>query len=214
MRINREGASTNSESGPRHHKEIHAPDPLQLPGKLPVPASTSRRDSLALRHAAQALVYCCLAALFLVYVFQIWSRGTETARRKVCRSQLHHLGLALQMYADDYDGMLPPGDGFLPRDLRAYVEDPAWFFCPSDDVSRPFLRRSRGELLTATSYTYRSPQGSVDAQPEVASFALMWDTNGGIATGAHRKGGNVLYLDGHLQWLPSRFWSAADWPWY
>ena len=62
----------------------------------------------------------------------------------------------------------------VPRDLRAYVEDPAWFFCPSDDVSRPFLRRSRGELLTATSYTYRSPQGSVDAQPEVASFALMW----------------------------------------
>lgn len=215
MLFQKKASSTDAKPESRHHKEVHAPDPLQLPGKLPMPAQASRINPQALRHTAQAFVFCGLAALFLVYIFQVWSRGTEAARRKVCRGHLHMLSLALQMYANDFDGSVPPPDGNLPRQILTYVDDPQWFLCPSDDASRPALRRIRsGEVMSLTSYTYHPPMSCrLDSEPDPAGFPFMWDTNGGVVTGAHRKGGNVLYLDGHIQWRPLRLWSAADWPW-
>ena len=80
------------------------------------------------------------------------SRSRETAKRANCTSQLHQIGTAAYMYADDNEDYLPPGNptlrsggqwlsylnrktpvglGYLWRDK--YLPSADVFYCPSWD---------------------------------------------------------------------------------
>jgi prepilin-type N-terminal cleavage/methylation domain-containing protein len=67
----------------------------------------------------------------------------EKGRQTTCLSNLGQLGKALHMYADDWNGYIPPynnldasarpgHDGLLVRAFWPYLREPRVWFCPSD----------------------------------------------------------------------------------
>ena len=62
-------------------------------------------------------------------------RAKQSANRIKCVNNMRQLGLAAQMYADDYDDEFPArrkGDEAWPRTLSPYFIAPELLLCPSD----------------------------------------------------------------------------------
>src|SRR5438270_305441 len=78
----------------------------------------------------ELLVVMAIISILVALLFPVFAAARAMARRTVCASQLHQLGLALQMYRQD--------EGELPLHLSdvnaAYVKDPRIFVCPADKL--------------------------------------------------------------------------------
>jgi len=85
----------------------------------------------------ELLVVIAIIAILAAILFPVFARARESARATTCRSNLHQLGLALHMYAQDYDELLPiePHAGnphpLLMAALRPYTKNMGLFYCPS-----------------------------------------------------------------------------------
>jgi prepilin-type N-terminal cleavage/methylation domain-containing protein len=102
----------------------------------------------------ELLVVIAIIALLAAILFPVLAQMRARAREAACRSQLRQIGLALQMYRDDYDE-LPP---HLSRLAPSYVNDARLFVCPSDAKAghhdgNDFLEGDR-YLKTGVSYDY------------------------------------------------------------
>jgi len=56
----------------------------------------------------ELLVVVAVISILGAMLLPVFSRARENARRTVCLNNLKQLGLATHMYAQDYDGYLPP----------------------------------------------------------------------------------------------------------
>ncbi|MFQ6131990.1 MAG: DUF1559 domain-containing protein [Armatimonadota bacterium] len=88
----------------------------------------------------ELLVVIAIIAILAAILFPVFSRAREKARQASCASNMKQLGLALIMYADDYDEMLPPryydagGGVFLHWDkdyVQPYIRNKQILLCPS-----------------------------------------------------------------------------------
>lgn len=104
----------------------------------------------------ELLVVIAIIAILAALIFPTFARARGKAREAQCKSNLKQLGLALEMYASDYDGLYPFAvdaadsncpqiwDGFpqwkalipyMPRlkdSLQPYVKNRELFHCASD----------------------------------------------------------------------------------
>ena len=62
----------------------------------------------------ELLVVVAIIALLISILIPSLTGAREYARRTVCKTNLHQFGLALAMYADDYDGFFPRYYGRYP----------------------------------------------------------------------------------------------------
>jgi prepilin-type processing-associated H-X9-DG protein len=109
-------------------------------------------------------------------------RPREAALRSTCISNEKLIGLAMTRYAKDHDDKLPTS----LNELRAYVDNPRTFVCPSArDQSNPNYEIVAGGQKLA----------DVVATPG----AMLLREN----PANHRVGGHVLFADGHVQWVPA-----------
>jgi prepilin-type N-terminal cleavage/methylation domain-containing protein/prepilin-type processing-associated H-X9-DG protein len=156
-----------------------------------------------------------LAALLLPAIAQ----ARERARRIGCASNLKQIGLGLKMYAGDHREKFPPSIKGVDR----YVAGQGKLFaCPSDGLRSP---TNKVEDMTAenNSYLYRIKDGDDAALSESTppNQLLMCDKNGAEDPptdvvegdkkwgGNHKfAGGNILFLDGHVEWYNS--YSATE----
>jgi prepilin-type N-terminal cleavage/methylation domain-containing protein/prepilin-type processing-associated H-X9-DG protein len=97
----------------------------------------------------ELLVVIAIIAILAGMLFPVFSRARESARRTKCASNLRQLGLALRLYADDYDGLmpltfhtptnqiwwgtaLPPPTGPIAHGrLFPYIRNLSIYFCPT-----------------------------------------------------------------------------------
>lgn len=91
----------------------------------------------------ELLVVIAIIAILAAIIFPVFSRAKENARKSVCVSNLRQLGMALKMYAQDWDERFPVdkytgnSDERLWRlilPLLPYVKNRGIFYCPSAPI--------------------------------------------------------------------------------
>lgn len=107
----------------------------------------------------------------------------EPAHRAVCRSNLKQIGLALSIYAKDFENHLPRR---LEELYPNYINDQALFECPSAPDPQ--------------SYVY-VPGLVADGD---ASRIVAFDRKGN-----HEDGRNVLFADGKVRWMSENGFSIT-----
>ena len=116
-----------------------------------------------------------------------------------CRSNLRQIGLAIQMYRNDFNDYFPPSFGTL---YPQYVSSRMVFVC-SEDMQK------QGHVETATvrglpvgpesgSYAYVRPRHPFGKIPDPSTAVVAFDRRGN-----HADGCNVLYADGHIEFRPN-----------
>jgi prepilin-type N-terminal cleavage/methylation domain-containing protein len=98
----------------------------------------------------ELLVVIAIIAVLAGILFPVFSRARESARRTACASNLKQLGLAIQMYASDADGLIPT-TFFAPHNmiwrddmgptaagrLMPYIRNLSLLFCPTSSTITP-----------------------------------------------------------------------------
>lgn len=108
----------------------------------------------------ELLVVIAIIALLAAILFPVFSAARADARRTACISNLRQIGLALNMYLQDFDG-LPP---HLSTLAGTYMTANGLFICPSDRAKGHYTGTNRLEgnlyLPSGVSYDY-DPEWSI-----------------------------------------------------
>jgi prepilin-type N-terminal cleavage/methylation domain-containing protein/prepilin-type processing-associated H-X9-DG protein len=110
----------------------------------------------------ELLVVVAVVAALMGVVLPVTAALRESGRQSHCLSNLAQLGKALHMYADDWNGYIPPynnldavtrpgHDALLARAFAPYVRDPRIWFCPSD----PYAGQGRVPGVVDSSFSHR-----------------------------------------------------------
>ena len=168
-----------------------------------------------------------LAAILLPVLEAALGSGERTS----CLSNLHHLGMAVALYADDHDdqivpAMLPcPPTGGICWDvtLQPYLRNRLILLCPTDESPR----QAPGTICEPHSYGINLALAQVGGymssslclcQIERPAQTVLWcELNGAryathgvdydadglekVATSRHGTGANYGFVDGHTKWL-------------
>ena len=118
------------------------------------------------------------------------ARARELSKRAVCAANLKGIGTAMYAYANDHNDKYPPNFKTL---VDMQLCSPKSFICPSACVSTPAEKPTEDELEAC--YTYIPGQTTDSDQRNVLVYEKETDHDG--------DGGNVLFADGHVDWLPS-----------
>ncbi len=131
----------------------------------------------------ELLVVIAIIAILAAILFPVFARAREKARQTSCLSNMKQIGLAMNMYTQDYDERFPGaymfyngdsstrGCGFYDQ-LIPYVKNEQIFICPSENY-------------TATGYRTNMPNAE-------GFFGRQWDASYGII--AADSVGTVPYL--------------------
>jgi len=106
----------------------------------PIPTAVARAFTLI-----ELLVVIAIIAILAAILFPVFAQAREKARQAACLSNTKQIALAVQMYAQDYDEMLPIiGDnaqlrGRWQHQILPYIKSAAVFTCPNipDNAWRP-----------------------------------------------------------------------------
>jgi len=88
----------------------------------------------------ELLVVIAIIAILAAILFPVFARAREKARQSSCLSNIKQAGLAVMMYAQDYDELLPrhcyqpPASSNYPWSyaVQPYVKNTQIFLCPSN----------------------------------------------------------------------------------
>ncbi len=92
----------------------------------------------------ELLVVITIIGLLAALLFPVFAKARERARKTVCESNLHQLGLAIQMYQQDWNGEAPSAGPVYAAVLgqcdgvdyfRPYDPDRETYRCPDNDMS-------------------------------------------------------------------------------
>jgi prepilin-type N-terminal cleavage/methylation domain-containing protein/prepilin-type processing-associated H-X9-DG protein len=171
----------------------------------------------------ELLVVIAIIAILAAILFPVFARAREKAREASCTSNLKQIGLAIAMYAQDFDGLLPlaheypatggsgiyyQGPSGIADVLAPYTKNRQVFRCPSDPNAVPVGWGTQGisyDYGPGGVFNYDLSDygiGSTALQPidspynvAPAQFVLAGD----YQPTWHMKGPVCLYADGHVK---------------
>jgi prepilin-type N-terminal cleavage/methylation domain-containing protein len=178
----------------------------------------------------ELLAVIATIGILATMIFPVFARARERARAAVCANNLFEIGLALQMYAADWDGRYPPKEDDLAPVARRIGEDYC-FRCPSARYSgltkadlANVAKAKRLDYLYPGTRGYRSPSFGQQWTPVIADGVLLGSDyyyHAGLtneATGdavlaaereaSHSGRAHVLYASGRVRLLPEAEWKG------
>jgi len=142
----------------------------------------------------ELLVVISIIALLIGILLPALGAARKAARDVACLSNVRQIGLAVQLYAADFDGMLPwawaPDNELVPRKIRVYVEQdfvgggiPRVFQCPSvtlpvEDFFSPTFAFNLGSFpFSPPSIVPPRPTVRIDTVARGSEVLMFGDTN-------------------------------------
>ena len=176
-----------------------------------------RSKFLALSHYTllECLIVISIIVILASLLLPLLQNARELGNRAACQSNLKQWGLAIQVYAQDYNSYLPSSIWYDQlktyvgsKDNVPYAQIPV-FRCPTSKFYISYVKNYwiSSKSIVESERSYR---------PSV--FALMWDGQGQngypwwnedygdpwYAYRCHSRGMNVIFLDGHLKFDPCK----------
>lgn len=173
----------------------------------------------------ELLVVIAIIAILAAILFPVFARAREKARQSACSSNLKQLGLAMMMYAQDYDESTPLGysglgwwTGTWKERVHPYVKNYQLYQCPSQPLSLPpggygtyGINAYIGEAVSSVTLAQvqrpaetfaigENGDGDWVIEPNGAYCSPPWPQPGWVQA-HHNEGANFAYLDGHVKWL-------------
>jgi len=157
----------------------------------------------------ELLVVIALMAVLAALLLPAFGRAKESGRGIACLSNLHQIGIALQLYVQDNSNRLPymrdkslTNTNSLPSPdlvLSNYLGNAQVLRCPSD--SKNLFQ------TTGSSYSWNSLLNGQNAEHLTAlgmqfdphQIPLMFDKEGFHKRRGPKKEVNYLYADGHIK---------------
>jgi len=161
-------------------------------------SSSERRGSPRRRHVLVLSILVLALAGIIAMSLLPRPRVHDGSSRAKCASNLRQIGLAIMMYANEHQGHFPDrmGDLLLYEDITADA-----FVCPSSSDER------------VTAQTTQQAATRLSSEPGHLSYIYLGkgltdkaDANLLIAyerLGHHGDGCNMLFADGHVEFVPS-----------
>lgn len=175
----------------------------------------------------ELLVVIAIIGILAAIILPALRAARERARTAKCQSNLHQIGLALQQYTIDFGGFLPHEDDAQdnpPQTVRCwyYLIDPYLETQGIEDVEINEVKMCPGvrEGKTARPESYRmnsmletneEPFRNIATIVRASATVCIFDGETGGQnlkfkgkwedfSQRHQNGGNILFLDWHVQW--------------
>lgn len=132
------------------------------------------------------IVFFSIGIFFLLFYDALFP--PDPPYRIICANNLKQIGMAMKMYADEHDETFPGRFAVIGRYVSEY---PRLFICPTSG-------NAAGTFETVdewTDYVYISGLSETNSPSEILMYCPI-ENHGG-------EGGNILFLDGHVEWLNS-----------